>query len=325
MRGRRTCRPGLVDRDAWVAYLRAHPGLTPDFAERAVGVPALAGPLIAGGTVALPVTGLDLTSLGSPRNTSVQVLLDGTEIATVPVTSGAAQVSAQVPATTTAGGHTLRLVVAPSGTTVTLPVTVEVPLPASTTTLTASQASQVYGAWSPRVRLTATVAAAAPVSGSVEFVAGGTVLGTAQVVRGAATLLLPATTPAGHYQVIARFTGPGVLASQSEPVTVTVAQATTRTSLVASAKVQLLGRWFPTLLVAGVRQDNGHLPSGTVEFREGSVVVARVPVVLGVAIGTVPRTAAVGSHEYTAVFVPDDPANVAGSTGGPVTVRVVGR
>ena len=44
-------------------------------------------------------------------------------------------------------------------------------------------------------------------------------------------------------------------------------------------------------------------------------------VVLGVAIGTVPRDLGAGTHRVTAVFVPSDPADVAGSTSRTVSVR----
>ncbi len=230
--GADTADSGLVDRDAWIAYLEAHPGLTPEFDERAVGVPALPEEVTAGTELAFPVTGLNLTSLGSPENTSLDVQLDGTSIGTAAVTAGAAQVAVTVPAGTTAGAHTLTLVAAPSGTTVTLPLTVaaaeepEPELRESSVSLTASRSSQSSNSWLP-------------------------------------TLLL--------------------------------------------SRVQVEGTWFP---------------SGTVEFREGDRVVGRSPVVLGLALGTVPRTAPVGQHQYTAVFVPSRPDTVAGSTSAPVTVTV---
>lgn len=228
--GTGTADSGLIDRDAWIAYLEAHPGLTPEFDERAVGVPALPESVTAGEAVAFPVTGLDLTSLGSPRNTALDVQLDGTSIGSATVTSGAADVTVTVPAGTAAGSHALTLVAAPSGTVVTLPLTVAEPqgpvLTPSTTTLTASRSTQAYGTWLPTVLL---------------------------------------------------------------------------------ARVQVEGTWFP---------------SGTVEFREGDRVVGRSPVLLGLALGTVPRTAPVGAHEYTATFVPSRPEKVAGSTSDPVTVTV---
>ncbi|WP_345523768.1 Ig-like domain repeat protein [Nocardioides conyzicola] len=53
-------------------------------------------------------------------------------------------------------------------------------------------------------------------------------------------------------------------------------------------------------------------PAGSVEFRDGSLVLATVPVVGGTAATT--RTAvATGVHDYAAVFVPTDPSVYAGS------------
>ncbi len=65
-------------------------------------------------------------------------------------------------------------------------VGLEAGLAPSSTTLTASPGNQVFGS-SSRVTLTATVAAGLAASGSVEFVAGDTVLGTATLQDGTAT------------------------------------------------------------------------------------------------------------------------------------------
>lgn len=307
---------GLIDRDGWIAYLQAHPGLSPDFARQAVGVPTVPSTVTAGDVLAFPVTKLDLTSLGAPLNTSLDVRLDGTSIGTATVSAGNANVSVTVPASTPAGPHTLTLVAAPSGTTVTLPLTVEAGIPSSTTTLTASPASQVFGS-STRVLLTATVTADVPVTGNVEFVSGGTVLATVPLSGGTATYRLPATTPAGSYSVVARFAGDaGVQGSQSAPVPVEVAQVTTTTSL--SATPGFL--FIPSILLVNVGQDNGRLPSGKVQIKEGATVIRTLDVVLGVAIGTVP-SGTTGLHTYTATFVPNDTANVKPSTSAPVTVR----
>ncbi|WP_419672775.1 ExeM/NucH family extracellular endonuclease [Agromyces seonyuensis] len=120
---------GLVDRDAWIAYLQANPGLEPDFARQAVQVPTVPTSVLAGESVTVPVAGLDLTSIGSPQNASIETFLDGVSLGTTTVAGGAANVSALVPAGTSAGAHELTLVAAPSGTTVTLPLTVEAPVP----------------------------------------------------------------------------------------------------------------------------------------------------------------------------------------------------
>jgi 5'-nucleotidase len=117
---------GLVDRDAWIAYLTANQPVSPDFARQAVKVTDLPTGATQGDTVAFSVAGLDLTSLGSPANTSLSATWQGSASTPVevPVSAGAAQVSLTVP-DDVEGEVLLTLVAAPSGTTVTIPVTVE--------------------------------------------------------------------------------------------------------------------------------------------------------------------------------------------------------
>ena len=167
---------------------------------------------------------------------------------------------------------------------------------------------------SSRVTLTATVTADVPVSGPVEFVAGDTVIGTATLRGGTATLRLPASTPAGSYDVVARYAGGDtVTGSESAAVTVVVKKVTTTTGLTVTPGFLFI----PSFAVATVATDNGKIPSGTIEIREGTKVVKRLSVVLGIAIGTVPS----GKHTYTATFVPNDTANVSPSTSAPVKTR----
>jgi len=323
--GTATADSGLIDRDAWIAYLQANPGIVPDFAERAVAVPELADPVAAGGELTFTVGGLDLTSLGAPRNTQVEVRLGDDVLGTFPLAQGdgpdaSAGVTVTVPAGLAPGAHALTVVAAPSGTTATVPFTVAVASTASSTTLTASPASQVFGTRGTRVRLTAVVTSDAPVSGSVQLVSGDDVLGTSTLRDGQAVFTLPADTPAGTYEVVARYAGTDAVAgSRSAPVTVTVAQSTSGTTL--DVVQSPLPRLIPSVWVATVGLDTVRLPQGRVELREGSRVVARADVVLGIAIGTVPRDLGAGTHRLTAVFVPDDAANVAASTSRTVTVR----
>ncbi|WP_226924468.1 ExeM/NucH family extracellular endonuclease [Georgenia satyanarayanai] len=121
---------GLIDRDAWIAYIRESSPLSPDFARRATVVDPLPSELVAGEEVSFEVSQLDLTSLGSPDNTELAVYLVGEDgergeaVHTAPVTDGAATVTFTVPADLD-GGYTLEMEAAPSGTTVRVPVTVE--------------------------------------------------------------------------------------------------------------------------------------------------------------------------------------------------------
>ncbi|WP_448060335.1 ExeM/NucH family extracellular endonuclease [Cellulomonas hominis] len=326
--GTGTADSGLIDRDAWIAYLEANPGLSPDFAERAVGVPELQASVDAGSELSFPVTGLDLTSLGAPANTALDVQLDGTSLGTATVASGAATVTVTVPAGTTAGEHALTLTASPSGTTVTLPVVVEPGTPeliASTTTLTADRTRQVYRA-PTGVTFTArvTVADGSRATGAVDLVVGETVLATVPLrADGTARYRLPASTPAGTLSVVARYAGTDTVApSQSAPLEVVVAKVTSTTVLASTASSTTRGGWLPTLLIVGVVQDNLRVAAGTVQLYDGTRLIGSQRLVLGAAISVLPRNLAVGRHTLTAVFVPDDPANHEGSTSAPVVVRV---
>lgn len=116
---------GLVDRDLWIQYLRDHPGLAPDFARQQVGESGMPTTVKAGEAVNFALSKLDLTSAGSPKNTTVVatgVRKDGTSVpvGSFAVTNGAATIKATIPHALFDG--VLKLVAQPSGTTVTIPV-----------------------------------------------------------------------------------------------------------------------------------------------------------------------------------------------------------
>ena len=238
---------GLVDRDAWIAYLQANPGLSPDFARQAVQVPTVPTTAEAGETLTFPVAGLDLTSLGSPLNTSLDVRLDGVSIGTATVTGGATSVSATIPAGTTAGAHVLTLVATPSLTTVTLPITVSVPLPASETTLTANRTTLKAGT-GQKAQLTATVkVGGAPASGQVEFVVDGAVVATVNLnSKGTARYDLSATPAASSREVVARYLGTSeVAASESAPLTIVTERVKVKLDLRAAPTTQRQNALLP--------------------------------------------------------------------------------
>ncbi|WP_164202281.1 ExeM/NucH family extracellular endonuclease [[Micrococcus luteus] ATCC 49442] len=115
---------GLVDRDAWIKYLQGHNPVSPDFARRTVAVTnTTAAEVKPGDAMTLTVSKLDLTSLGSPVNTSLAAAFTDaagtvTDLGSVPVTAGAATVDLTVPAGAAAGPGTLVLTAAESGTVV---------------------------------------------------------------------------------------------------------------------------------------------------------------------------------------------------------------
>lgn len=311
---------GLIDRDAWIAYLQAHQGISPDFARHAVevsGNPAEAEP---GSQISFNVKDLNLTSLGSPANTSVVVKLGDTQVGIATVTDGAASVTATIPGSAPAGSAQLTIIAAPSGTTVTLPITIKQSKVATTTTVSASPATQVFG--TSAVVLTAKVTAAdgSAVNGTVEFLDGNTVLGTAAVANGSARFTLPATVTGGIHQVVAKFTGTAkLLDSQSAPVTVTVTKAASSISLTASAPQQKIGR-ESVVLTARVTSAAG--TAGSVIFRDGDRVLGTAQVSGALAQFALPTDLPKGKVTLTAEFVPAQPGNIAGSVSNEVKVQV---
>ncbi|NJC21182.1 5'-nucleotidase [Arthrobacter pigmenti] len=120
---------GLVDRDAWINYIQENSPLSPSFDRRGVIVRNAPAEVEAGAEVSFSVAKLDLTSLGSPANTTLTAtyINDGgvsTELGTTPVSGGAAEVTVTVPETAVGDGRIV-LVAEESGTTVTLYVTAE--------------------------------------------------------------------------------------------------------------------------------------------------------------------------------------------------------
>lgn len=120
---------GLVDRDAWISYLKANSELSPDFARQGVVVKGLPAKVAAGEEITFDVAKLDLTSLGSPANTTLAVQYvdaagTATALQSVPVAEGAASVTVTLPKDAADAGS-LVMVAAPSETTVTVPLSVE--------------------------------------------------------------------------------------------------------------------------------------------------------------------------------------------------------
>ncbi|RWZ53271.1 ExeM/NucH family extracellular endonuclease [Labedella phragmitis] len=125
-KGDETRDSGLLDRDAWIAYLQENPGLSPEFDRHSVSVAGAPTDVVEpGSTVSFDVSSLDLTSLGSPENTSLTAEWVGSEAAFEPVTvvNGAASLSVTVPADAAADSEIL-LTAQPSGTMFRVPVSV---------------------------------------------------------------------------------------------------------------------------------------------------------------------------------------------------------
>ena len=122
--GTNTKDSGLVDRDGWISYLTAHSPSTPDFARQSAKISGMPTTVALLGNVQFGAASLDLTSLGSPANTSFSVSIGGVEVGTVPVVNGAATVNLTVPGGVPNGAQTLTAVACPSGTKIAFPISV---------------------------------------------------------------------------------------------------------------------------------------------------------------------------------------------------------
>ena len=195
---------GLLDRDVWVLYLQNVGTVTPSFARPSVVVsnltPATAPmePTVvaAGSSVTASLSRLDMTSLGSPANTTMETYLSsetdtsgGTLLATTSVTApgdtegcaaagvpeglnpdsnGCAYMNVTIPADTPAGSYILTSIAMPSKTTVSMQITV-----------TAAPA----GPEGPEIITGGTSAPTSLVSSLVLFVAAGAVLVSRRLVN----------------------------------------------------------------------------------------------------------------------------------------------
>ncbi len=166
------------------------------------------------------------------------------------------------------------------------------------------------------VTLTATVTCSEGTpAGAVEFRDGATVLGSARLRNGTATLVRQ--FEAGAHTITAVYGGgDGCPAAESSPITLTVNKGASTTVASALPRVTLRNRQV-TLLARVLC--GGILPTGTVEFFDGTTSLGTIPLTTGFARLVTSFTTA-GAHSITAVHSGDQHCEP--STSPPVTVTV---
>ena len=131
--GSNTRDTGASDLAAWVDWLTAKGTISPDYARQAVSVSPTPTTLAAGQATTFTVGApqgtaqtdtLDIRSTGAPANTQLVATLNGVQVGSAPVTNGQASITVTVPAGTPSGSAVLVLTASPSGTTVSIPVTI---------------------------------------------------------------------------------------------------------------------------------------------------------------------------------------------------------
>ncbi|WP_068261118.1 bifunctional metallophosphatase/5'-nucleotidase [Janibacter limosus] len=125
---------GLIDTDAFVNYFSRHDSVSPDFRKQAIAVTDAPSEITTGDEVSFTASDLDLTSLGSPTNTQVEVFVGDTSVGTFAVTpdsidgtptrKGSADITFTAPDGLTEGASSIRLVASPSDSEASFPVSV---------------------------------------------------------------------------------------------------------------------------------------------------------------------------------------------------------
>ena len=190
--------------------------------------------------------------------------------------------------------------------------------PGSTSTTLASTPNP--SAVGQAVTLNATVSAVAPAvgvpTGTVTFRDGATVLGTATLVNGSASISI-STLAVGTHPLTAAYGGNATFAASTSAVVNQVvnapAAAATSTSLTSTPNPSTTGQ--AVTLSATVTSAAG-VPTGTVTFRDGATALATVTLVNGSASFST-TALAVGSHPLTAAY--NGNATFAASTSAVVT------
>ncbi|WP_405583027.1 Ig-like domain repeat protein [Streptomyces sp. NBC_01190] len=205
----------------------------------------------------------------------------------------------------TVGSHALTAVYSGSGsfTASTSPVDTQTVTQAATATvLTSAPDPAVFG---QTKTLTATVTPVLPgggtPTGTVSFFDGVTLLGTATVIGGVATLITSALT-VGSHALTAVYSGSGSFTASTSPVdTQTVTQAATATVLTSAPDPAVFGQTKTLTATVTPVLPGGGTPTGTVSFFDGVTLLGTATVIGGVATLTT-SALTVGSHALTAVY-----------------------
>jgi trimeric autotransporter adhesin len=252
-------------------------------------------------TLTATVTGSDS---GTPTG-MVQFFSGTTSLGTAPLSGGTASMTTSALAVGTDAITATYLGDANYATSTSTATNVAVDKASTTTALSASSSSAVFG---QAVILTATVTATSPGSGtptgSVQFFSGSTLLGTANLSGGTATLSVTSLPLGGNAITAVYGADTNFLASTSTGVAVTVAQASTTTTVTASPSSPVVGQSVTLTATVAASGSGGGTPTGSVQFFNGTTSLGTATLSGGVASLTT-SALGVGTDSITAVYSGD--------------------
>jgi len=181
----------------------------------------------------------------------------------------------------------------------TRPLTLNVSMGTTTTTLTASSTSLVFG---QQVTLTATVSPGAGTpTGTVTFSDGATVLGTVPLVAGVASFNTSSFS-LGNHSIASSYSGDAnYLPSASSAVQLSVAQASTATTISASPAAPVFGQALTLTATVSVNAPGTGTPTGTVTFTDSGNPLGTANLSGGSGSLTI-SSLSVGSHSFSATY-----------------------
>ncbi len=174
------------------------------------------------------------------------------------------------------------------------------------------------------ITFTATVAAQNPGAGlpdgTVTWMDGNNVLGTATLTNGVA-VYPTASLGAGKHTITAVYGGSdNFMDSTSAALTETIKRAATKVALTSSARTIAFGHTIELTATIGGTASGAPAPTGTVIFKDGSIVLGRATVVNGVAVFDIAKLKR-GRHTITAVYSGDADYLGSTSTASVVTIK----
>jgi hypothetical protein len=263
-----------------------------------VALSSSANPSTAGAPITVTATVSPSTATGT-----IQFLDSGATLGYASLANGAATLNTT---SLTAGTHSLTAVYAGdsvvAGSTSNV-VTQTVVTATTTTTLSSSAPSSTYG---QPLTITATVIPSAA-TGSVQFLDGATVLGTATLSGGSASISLP-LLGAGSHPLTAVYSGNSSNSGSTSAVyTQAVQKADITVSISSSANPSVQGQ---TISVSAVLSNS--TATGTFQFLDGAAVIGTAQVTNG-AGGISASTLSSGNRSLTAAYSGDANFNAATS------------
>jgi autotransporter-associated beta strand protein len=186
-------------------------------------------------------------------------------------------------------------------------VTLTRTLTTTTTVVTSSANPSVFG---QPITFTATVTPMAPATGTptglVTFEDGTVMLGTGILVNGVATFTTTTPLSLGGHSITAVYGGDNTFAtSTSTPLTQTVNQASTTTTLSASSNPSGFGQMVTfTAIVTAVSPGAG-IPTGTVTFSDGTTVLGTGTLNANGQATFQTSSLTLGTHSITAMYSGD--------------------